>query len=31
MRINLPETVPYLPGHSYSDPFKLNFHKTQQF
>lgn len=29
--MNLPKTVPLLPGFQFTDPFKQNFHKTQQF
>jgi hypothetical protein len=29
--MNLPKTVPLLPGFQFSDPYKQNFHKTQQF
>ena len=31
MKTNLPGQVPILPGHVFSDPYKQNFHKTQQF
>ena len=31
MTLNLPKHVPLLPGNVFSDPFKENFHKTQQF
>ena len=31
MQTNLPKQVPILPGHVFSDPYKQNFHKTQQF
>ena len=31
MRTNIPNQVPLLPGHVFSDPYKQNFHKTQQF
>lgn len=31
MRTNLPSQVPFLPGNVFHDPFKKNFHKTQQF
>ena len=30
-KMHLPEKVPILPGHIFSDPYKENFHKTQQF
>jgi len=23
--------LPFLPGHRFSDPYKVNYHKTQQF
>jgi len=23
--------LPLLPGHRFSDPYKINYHKTQQF
>eukprot|EP01016_Furgasonia_blochmanni_P036317 TRINITY_DN4137_c0_g1_i8.p1 TRINITY_DN4137_c0_g1~~TRINITY_DN4137_c0_g1_i8.p1 ORF type:complete len:651 (+),score=231.66 TRINITY_DN4137_c0_g1_i8:95-2047(+) len=29
--LNLPKTVPLLPGYQFSDPYKVNHHKTQQF
>lgn len=29
--MNLPKTVPLLPGYQFTDPLKQNFHKTQQF
>jgi len=29
--MNLPKTVPLLPGFQFTDPLKQNFHKTQQF
>jgi len=29
--INMPKTVPILPGMQFTDPYKTNFHKTQQF
>jgi hypothetical protein len=28
---NLPKQVPLLPGHIFNDPYRENFHKTQQF
>ena len=31
MKTNLPSHVPFLPGHVFNDPYKQNFHKTQQF
>lgn len=31
MQTNLPKQVPFLPGHVFNDPYKQNFHKTQQF
>lgn len=31
MKTNLPSQVPFLPGHVFSDPYKQNYHKTQQF
>ena len=31
MKTNLPSQVPFLPGHVFNDPYKQNFHKTQQF
>ncbi len=31
MQTNLPKQVPFLPGHVFHDPYKQNFHKTQQF
>lgn len=31
MQTNLPKQVPILPGHVFNDPYKQNFHKTQQF
>lgn len=31
MDINLPKQVPFLPGHVFNNPYKENFHKTQQF
>ena len=31
MQTNLPKQVPFLPGHVFQDPYKTNFHKTQQF
>lgn len=31
MQTNLPKQVPLLPGHVFNDPYKQNFHKTQQF
>lgn len=31
MQTNLPKEVPFLPGHIFNDPYKQNFHKTQQF
>jgi hypothetical protein len=30
-RLNLPTTVPFLPGNIFADPTKENYHKTQQF
>jgi hypothetical protein len=29
--INMPKTVPFLPGFQFTNPDKLNHHKTQQF
>ena len=31
MQTNLPKQVPFLPGHVFNDPYKQNYHKTQQF
>ena len=31
MTLNLPKTVPLLPGNIFSDPYKEKYHKTQQF
>lgn len=31
MQTNIPKNVPFLPGHVFNDPYKQNFHKTQQF
>ena len=31
MNINLPKQVPFLPGHVFNNPYRENFHKTQQF
>jgi hypothetical protein len=31
MDINLPKQVPFLPGHVFTNPYRENFHKTQQF
>ena len=31
MDINLPKQTPFLPGHVFANPYKENFHKTQQF
>lgn len=31
MQTNLPKQVPLLPGHVFNDPYKQNYHKTQQF
>ena len=31
MQTNIPKQVPFLPGHVFNDPYKQNFHKTQQF
>jgi len=31
MKPNIPKEVPFLPGNVFSDPYKQNFHKTQQF
>ena len=31
MQTNIPKQVPILPGHVFNDPYKQNFHKTQQF
>ena len=31
MQTNIPKEVPFLPGHVFNDPYKQNFHKTQQF
>lgn len=31
MQTNIPKEVPFLPGHVFSDPYKQNYHKTQQF
>ena len=31
MKTNLPSQVPFLPGNVFHDPYKNNFHKTQQF
>lgn len=30
MQTNIPKEVPFLPGHVFHDPYKQNFHKTQQ-
>ena len=29
--INLPDDTPMLPGHKYTDPYKVNYHKSQLF
>ena len=31
METNIPKEVPFLPGHVFHDPYKQNYHKTQQF
>lgn len=31
MQTNIPKEVPFLPGHVFNDPYKQNYHKTQQF
>ena len=31
MQTQVPKEVPFLPGHVFSDPYKQNYHKTQQF
>ncbi len=30
-QVNIPKTVPFLPGFQFSNPEKINHHKTQQF